>query len=152
MFKSNLLKGEKGFTLVEMVIVIIIIGILASIVLVGLGSFRARGRDARRIADLRQTQNALELYYTANQAYAPVSGSDTWASLTTALTGGGIGITTISNDPLPANTYQYGVSADRQNYVLMATLEDGNNPSLRDDTDGTFYGINCADPNYCVQF
>jgi prepilin-type N-terminal cleavage/methylation domain-containing protein len=54
--------NKKGFTLIEVLTVVAIIGLLASIVLVGLGSFRTRGRDTRRIADLRSTQNALELY------------------------------------------------------------------------------------------
>lgn len=144
---------KKGFTLIELLIVVAIIGLLASVVLVGLGGFRARGRDSRRIADLRETQNALELYYTKNNNYPAVGGGDSWQGLKTSLTGAGIGVTTISNDPLsPGRTYQYGVSGDNQNYVLRADLEDTNNPALKDDTDGTTYGINCDDPAYCVQF
>ena len=53
------MKKEKGFTLIEMLIVVATIGLLASVVLVGLGSFRSRGRDARRIADIRSVQNSL---------------------------------------------------------------------------------------------
>jgi len=144
---------KKGFTLIELLIVVAIIGLLASVVLVGLGGFRSRGRDARRIADLRETQNALELYYTKNNAYPSISGTDTWVSLKTSLTGAGIGVTTISNDPLfPSRTYEYGVAGDNQNYVLKATLEDISNPALNDDVDGTIYAINCDDPAYCVQF
>lgn len=147
------LQKNKGFTLIELLIVVAIIGLLASVVLVGLGGFRARGRDARRIADLRETQNALELYYTKNNAYPSISGADSWASLKTSLTGAGIGVTTISNDPLGSSrTYQYGVSSDFQNYVLKATLEDSNNPALNDDVDGTVYSVDCTDPVYCVQF
>ncbi len=145
---------QKGFTLIELLIVVAIIGLLASIVLVGLGGFRARGRDARRIADLRETQNALELFYTKNNAYP--SGINNWNELETALTVAGIGVTTISNDPLGgSNTYEYGVDASPfQNYVLKATLEDANNPGLKDDVDSTIYGINCEDSAkaYCVQF
>lgn len=144
---------KKGFTLIELLIVVAIIGLLASVVLVGLGGFRARGRDARRIADLRETQNALELYYTKNNAYPAISGADSWTSLKTSLTGAGIGVTTISNDPLGSSrSYQYGVSGDNQNYVLKATLEDSNNPALTDDVDATVYSIDCSDPGYCVQF
>ena len=85
------LKTNQGFTLIELLIVVAIIGLLASVVLVGLGGFRARGRDARRIADLRETQNALELYYTKNNKYPSISGIDTWESLKTSLIGAGIG-------------------------------------------------------------
>lgn len=144
---------KRGFTLIELLIVVAIIGLLASIVLVGLGGFRARGRDARRIADLRETQNALELFYTKNNAYPAISGVNSWDSLKTALIGAGIGVTTISNDPLSGQTYEYGVAPDPyQNYVLKATLEDSNNPGLKDDVDGTMYSISCDDPGYCVQF
>ena len=145
--------SKQGFTLIELLIVVAIIGLLASVVLVGLGGFRGRGRDARRIADLRETQNALELYYIRNNAYPVISGADTWASLKTSLTGAGIGVTTISNDPLGVSrAYQYGIAGDSQGYVLKATMEDTNNPALNDDVDGTIYSLDCADPSYCVQF
>lgn len=152
--KGHMLKLKRqGFTLIEILIVVAIIGLLASIVLVGLGAFRTRGRDARRIADLRETQNALELYYTKYQKYPTFSGGDSWQSLTNSLINAGIGISSISNDPLyPDRNYRYGTPSDNQNYVLAATLEDSNNPALKDDPDGVIYNIDCADPTYCVQF
>jgi prepilin-type N-terminal cleavage/methylation domain-containing protein len=147
------MKNKQGFTLIEILIVVAIIGLLASIVLVGLGAFRTRGRDARRIADLRETQNALELYYTKNQRYPALSGGDSWASLTSSLIGAGIGVSSIANDPLyPDRSYRYGIANDGQSYVLAVTLEDSSNPALKDDTDGSIYGVDCADPVYCVQF
>ncbi|MFA5083924.1 MAG: prepilin-type N-terminal cleavage/methylation domain-containing protein [Candidatus Paceibacterota bacterium] len=145
-----------GFTLIELLIVVAIIGLLASVVLVGLGGFRARGRDARRIADIRETQNALELFYTKNNRYPSISGVNSWDSLKSSLTTGGIGVSTIPNDPLHSSdsskTYEYGVSSDQQNYVLKSSLEDSNNPALTDDVDGTVYSLSCDDPAYCVQF
>jgi len=150
---TNLKENNKGFTLIELLIVIAIIGLLASIVLVGLSGFRARGRDARRIADIREVQNGLELYYTKNNNYPAISGADTWASLKTSLTGAGIGITTIPNDPLyPVDAYQYGLSGNQQNYVLRAVLEDPTNSSLNDSAHGTIFGLNCDSPAYCIQF
>ena len=53
---------KKGFTLIELLVVIAIIGILASVVLASLNSARKKSRDARRVADIKQIQLALELY------------------------------------------------------------------------------------------
>jgi len=53
---------QKGFTLVELLVVVAIIGLLAGIAIVSVNSVRIKARDARRIADIKQIQNALELY------------------------------------------------------------------------------------------
>src|SRR3990172_371808 len=138
---------KSGFTLIEVLIVVAIIGLLASIVLVGLGAFRGRGRDARRIADIRETQNALELFYTKNNSYP---NANSWSALETALTGANIGVSKISQDPLGASrSYGYGpgpvVGPGPQSYALRAQLEDATNPALNDDVDGTVNGVDCSD-------
>ena len=51
--------------MIELLVVIAIIGILASIILASLSTAQAKGRDARRISDIKQIQLALELYYDA---------------------------------------------------------------------------------------
>ncbi len=57
------MKNKKGFTLIELLVVIAIIGLLATLSIVALNNARSRARDARRVADIRQIQTALELYY-----------------------------------------------------------------------------------------
>lgn len=57
---------QRGFTLIELLVVIAIIGLLASVVLVSLNSARAKSRDAKRVSDMRQFANALEMYYNDN--------------------------------------------------------------------------------------
>jgi len=65
---------SKGFTLIELLVVVAIIGILATVVLASLGSARSRARDARRMADMKNIQTALELYFLDNGSY-PSTGS-----------------------------------------------------------------------------
>ena len=81
------METKRGFTLIEILVVIAVIGILASLILVGLSSVQKRGRDARRIADLREAQHALELYFTKNGKYPD---TQSWTDLTSALVQGGL--------------------------------------------------------------
>jgi len=63
---------KKGFTLIELLVVIAIIGILATIIIVSVSTVRAKARDVQRITQVRQLQNALQLYYEQYGRY-PVS-------------------------------------------------------------------------------
>ncbi|MFA6485850.1 MAG: prepilin-type N-terminal cleavage/methylation domain-containing protein [Candidatus Magasanikbacteria bacterium] len=66
--------NKKGFTLIELLVVIAIIGLLSTLAVVALGQARLKARDSKRLADLKQVQTALELYYTDNNAYPTGSG------------------------------------------------------------------------------
>ncbi len=59
----------KGFTLIELLVVIAIIGVLSTLAVVSLNSARQKARDAKRVADVKQIQTALELYYNDNNSY-----------------------------------------------------------------------------------
>ncbi len=72
-------KNKKGFTLIELLVVIAIIGLLSTLSIVALNQARARSRDARRLADIKQIQTALEMYYNDLAGY-PASLGTTIAS------------------------------------------------------------------------
>ena len=69
---KNLFKIKKGFTLVELLIVVAIIGVLATLLMANFIGIRQRARDAQRKADVRQVQSALE-FYRSDQGSYPVS-------------------------------------------------------------------------------
>ena len=71
---KQFLSSAKGFTLVELMVVVAIIGILSSIVVVGLGSSRAAGRDNERTSDIKEIQLALKLYAFDNNVYPSTGG------------------------------------------------------------------------------
>lgn len=62
-------KTNTAFTLIELLVVIAIIALISSVVLASLSSARAKARDARRVADLRNVQVAMELYYDKYGTY-----------------------------------------------------------------------------------
>ena len=150
--------NKKGFTLIELLVVVAVIGILASVVLLGLSSVRSKGRDARRISDLKQIQNGLELYFNACSKYpATLNGLTATDSTCADGTPSGLGINQISNDP---NGNQYGFCKSGTRYTLGAVLEDPNIQALDNNASAfpcnPFGGApNCSDANvttqgYCV--
>lgn len=70
--------SSRGFTLIELLVVIAIIGLLASTVIASLTRARVKGRDTRRVQDLRTIQTAIEMYASANNHYPNSNG--TWTS------------------------------------------------------------------------
>ena len=76
------LRSEQGFTLLELLVVIVIIGILALLIIPNLTSAPKKARDVQRKTDLRAVQKSLEEYYVSNNAY-PVT--TTFTALSTSL-------------------------------------------------------------------
>jgi len=135
--------ARRGFTLIEVLIVVSIIGLLSATILVGLAGFRARGRDARRLADLKQIQNGLELYYTKNNSYP-----DSTAALSD------VGINKISDDPAPDRDYNYK-KCGNQGYVIQATLDAVSSDKIyTDSAPSCDASIDCSagSNHFCVSF
>ena len=66
----SLKQKQSGFTSVELLIVIVIIGILAGLVITTFVGIQARGRDSERQTDLKAIQGQLEAFY-ADKGYYP---------------------------------------------------------------------------------
>ncbi len=59
-------ENQKGFTLVELLVTVGIIGILATITVASLSGTRSRARDAQRLSDVKQIAAALDAEFSAN--------------------------------------------------------------------------------------
>jgi prepilin-type N-terminal cleavage/methylation domain-containing protein len=138
------MKNKKaGFTLIELLVVVAIIGLLATLSLVALNSARQKARDAKRVADVKQIQTALELYYNDNYGYPDTvtSGSILSASSTY--------MNIVPTAPNPAD----GTCATANGYVYTKQdVRDGKNRSytlvycIGADTGEITAGTNTATP------
>ncbi len=68
--------NKKGFTLIELMVVIVIMGLIISIALVSMGESRDKAKDSLIQQNLRNLRNSAELYYTNNDTYVGVCNSD----------------------------------------------------------------------------
>ena len=112
-------KKTNGFTLMELLVVIGVIGVLLSFVTVTFSGAQKQSRDARRKQDLAAIQGALEQYYSQNSFVYPVcTGSvSNCSAIATLFTG-----STIPSDPV-GGTYVYTITSSTTGYTVTATLE-----------------------------
>ena len=78
------MKKNKGFSLIELLVVISIIGVLTTVLVMNFVGTRERSRDAQKIQNLNSLKNALRMYYNDNQFY-PQYLSDLGASYVAGL-------------------------------------------------------------------
>jgi type IV pilus assembly protein PilE len=112
---------SKGFTLLELLVTISIIGILLGIGSVSFSTAQKKGRDSRRQGDMTAIQKALEEYYALTNAYpATVTSGGTIAYLTNTL------MNVVPSDP-KGGTYVYTYTTDapavKTTYCLCAFLD-----------------------------
>jgi uncharacterized protein (TIGR02145 family)/prepilin-type N-terminal cleavage/methylation domain-containing protein len=115
---------KKAFTLIELLVVIAIIGILATLAVVALQQARSNARDAKRMADMKQIQTAMELFFNENSRYPT---TEEWNSGTIVSSSTGeTFMYSIPSAPTPAdgdcleasNTYTYIPQNNGASYTI----------------------------------
>ena len=81
------MKAKRGFTLVEILIVVVILGILAAIVIPQFTGASTQAKLSALVSDLQTMRSQIELYKLEHNEQLPAAGVDTFADFEADLTG-----------------------------------------------------------------
>jgi len=128
----SLKKRNQGFTIVELLIVIVVIGILALLVITTYSGIQAKARNAKRQTDIQSLQTQLEAFFSQNGYYPSLAdmNSSTWL---------GTNMKSLDQNALidPSNPTQSKTllgSPAAKSYSYKVTQSDGSTSCESDDT------------------
>lgn len=130
------MQKQNGFSLVELLVVISIIGTLAGLLITNLVGVRGRAADSKIKNNMRSLKTALRLYYNDYQQYPNASSGDMLGCGTdgdTACTEGGVFSAgtgpTVYMQELP-ESFTYTVSGDNESFVIATTLSNASDADI----------------------
>lgn len=134
-------KHQLGFTLLELLVVISIIGILIAVGTAAFTTAQKKGRDARRVSDMKAIQSAYEQYFAENNTYA------TCGTMASALSGGSMPV-----DPKNVSPNVYTCNGSTAGYCACAKLEGTAGANSTASSSDVTCSFSTSSPTYfCVQ-
>ncbi len=141
----SLARKEKGFTIVELLIVIVVIGILAALVITTFSGVQRKARNTERETDIKAIHGQVEAYYAQNGRYPSLANlNDDTGFVANELKGLDVGalqdpkgsgndlanaaaadVYSYVTTPATCDTDNSSATPDCTDYVLTATLEGG---------------------------
>lgn len=144
------MSNYKGFSLIEVMIVISLIAILSTFSLSNYSQVQKQTRDSRRKTDLASVKSSLELYYSVNNKYPT---SLTFGTTTAWSDTNGVYMKIVPGDPQSANPQYCFVSVSpNSTYSLYASLENyANDTDKNIITPATIPGCPAGTYNYKIE-
>lgn len=130
---------KKGFTLIEVLVSITIIGFISGIIAVNTSRSRSFARDSTRVADIGSIQAGLGLYFVDNRRFP-----STLSPLVPTYMG------QLPTDPQTGASYVYsgvdgnGSAGTCESYHLAAVMENDGYAAMTQDSDALSSGTACT--------
>jgi prepilin-type N-terminal cleavage/methylation domain-containing protein len=131
----SLKKRNQGFTIVELLIVIVVIGILALLVITTYSGIQAKARNAKRQTDIQSIQTQLEAFFSQNGYYPSLTdmrgtGAGGWVSTNMK----SLDLNALVDPSNPTQSNQLASAPAAKVYSYQVTQSDGTSSCESDDT------------------
>lgn len=128
----SLKKRNQGFTIVELLIVIVVIGILALLVITTYSGIQAKARNSKRQTDIQSVQTQLEAFFSQNGYYPSLTDMNSSSWLATNMKS--LDQTALTDPSNPTQSKTLVAAPTAKSYSYQVTQSDGSTSCESDDT------------------